>query len=113
MSSFATLPFDAQLARISALAQGDEDPRALLRDAGALADAEPLAALFVGAGELAPIRERTVHEPSQTSRRALPLYGRPNRAVQEASSRATKTGAALREILPSLFEPPAAPPEET
>lgn len=68
------------------------------------AGAEPLAALFAGPGELAPRRERAIHEPPQASRRALPLYGRPKRGASEASSRATKTGEALREILPGLFE---------
>lgn len=68
------------------------------------ADHEPLAALFTGPGALAPPRDRPVHEPPQSARRALPMYGRPRRAVNEAATRAAKSGEALREILPALFE---------
>lgn len=69
------------------------------------ADDEPLASLFVGAGELAPRRDGPVHEPSHRARKALPMYGRPQRAQREVATRAAKTGEALREILPALFEP--------
>ncbi|RLB53558.1 MAG: hypothetical protein DRJ42_11665 [Deltaproteobacteria bacterium] len=48
MGSFATLPFQEQLARIEAAsAYGEEDLTPLLREAGALPDAEPLARLVV------------------------------------------------------------------
>lgn len=58
------------------LARFDGDELRARDDLPASADAEPLAALFVGAGALAPELDRTVHEPAQASRKALPMYGR-------------------------------------
>jgi hypothetical protein len=63
-SDFGTLPFEAQLAHIHTVAR-EGDPRALLAEAGALPDAEPLARLLEALaahgrlpsleGELAPL----------------------------------------------------------
>jgi len=78
---------------------GDE----LTRRAPVEPDAEhaELRAMFVGVGELAP-RAAT---PLRT-RVELPMLGKVKPAVAEVSSRANKrSGDALREILPALFEP--------
>jgi len=45
MASFGALPFEEQLARIAAIAS-EADPRPLLREAGALPDAEPFARML-------------------------------------------------------------------
>lgn len=95
------------------LARFDGDELRGRDDRPTRADGEPLAALFAGAGELAPITERAIHEPAHASRRALPVLGRPKRAVAEATTRGAKTGEALREILPGLFERAPGKPEES
>ncbi|AKF03202.1 radical SAM protein [Sandaracinus amylolyticus] len=86
------------------LARFDGDELRAREDRPASADHEPAASLFVGPGELAPLRARTTHEPVQSARRALPMYGRPRRANAEVATRSAKSGEALREILPALFE---------
>ncbi|UJR84412.1 radical SAM protein [Sandaracinus amylolyticus] len=86
------------------LARFDGDELRAREDRPSGADHEPVASLFVGAGELLPIRARSVHEPVQTARKALPMYGRARRGVNEAATRSAKSGEALREILPALFE---------
>jgi Radical SAM superfamily len=78
---------------------GDElAPRALFE-----ADAEhaELREMFVGVGELA-LRAAA----PERARVALPMLGKVKPAVAEVSSRGAKrSGEALREILPGLFEP--------
>lgn len=64
-----------------------------------------LAALFVGPGEMAPLREDVaVPPPPERARVALPVLGRPAPAHAEVSASAPKqTGEALKAILPDLF----------
>jgi len=64
-----------------------------------------LAALFVGTGEMAPVREDlAVHPPPERARVALPVLGRPAPAHAEVPAGAPKqTGDALKAILPDLF----------
>jgi len=64
-----------------------------------------LAALFVGTGEMAPLRENlAVHPSPERARVALPVLGRPAPAHAEVPASAPKqTGDALRAILPDLF----------
>jgi hypothetical protein len=78
---------------------GDE----LARRAAVEADGDDaeLRALFVGVGELA---HRAA--PPARARVELPMLGKVKPALAEVSSRATKrSGDALREILPALFDP--------
>jgi hypothetical protein len=64
-------------------------------------DHAELRAMFVGVGELA---RRAA--PATRARVALPMLGKVKPAVAEVSSRGAKrSGEALREILPALFEP--------
>jgi len=89
---------------------GDElRPRA---DVPRGASDEPWAALFVGPGELAPPRDGPVHAPARASRVHLPMLGRTNRAVNEASTRTTRTGESLRALFPDLFAGDAKGPQE-
>jgi uncharacterized Fe-S cluster-containing radical SAM superfamily protein len=79
--------------------EGDE----LVRRAPIEADDDhaALRAMFVGVGELA----RRATAPVR-SRVELPMLGKVKPAVAEVSSRGAKrSGEALREILPALFEP--------
>jgi hypothetical protein len=64
-----------------------------------------LTALFVGAGEMAPVREDlAVHPPPERARVALPVLGRPAPARAEVPASTPKqTGDALKAILPELF----------
>jgi hypothetical protein len=64
-----------------------------------------LAALFVGPGETAPLREDVaVHPSPERARVALPVLGRPAPARAEVPASAPKqTGDALKAILPDLF----------
>jgi Radical SAM superfamily len=64
-----------------------------------------LGALFVGAGEMAALREDlAVHPPPERARVALPVLGRPAPARAEVPASAPKqTGDALKAILPDLF----------
>lgn len=66
--------------------------------------AHPLAPLFTGPGELAPRQARIIPESPSTTRRKLPVLARPSPGAAERRGPA-KTGEALREILPALFEP--------
>ncbi|HEX8795550.1 MAG TPA: radical SAM protein [Polyangiaceae bacterium] len=67
--------------------------------------APELATLFVGAGEMAPLREDLpVHPPPERARVSLPVMGRPAPAHAEVPASAPKqTGEALKAILPDLF----------
>jgi hypothetical protein len=57
--------------------------------------------VFVGVGELAHRAP-----PPARARVELPMLGKVKPALAEVSSRATKrSGDALREILPALFDP--------
>jgi hypothetical protein len=59
----------------------------------------PLMELFVGAGELAPVAQ-------PEKKRHLPIAGKVTPAVAEVSAASPKkSGEALREIFPALFEP--------
>lgn len=64
-----------------------------------------LAALFVGPGEMAPLRDDVpVHSPAERARVGLPVLGRPSPARAEVPASAPKqTGDALKAILPELF----------
>jgi hypothetical protein len=90
----------AYLARFGAdeLTARDAPPAAPVAD-------DEIAAMFVGAGELAPTAEpaRAVISRPRTS---LPMVGKVKPALAEATAGAERrTGEALREILPALFEP--------
>lgn len=87
------------------LARFDGDELRPRERAEAAAAGEPLASLFVGPISLAPRVDAPMHESTQRAHRSLPMYGRPQRAQREASTRDARTGEALREILPTLFEP--------
>lgn len=68
------------------------------RESVRLAD-HPLKELFVGAGELAPMA------PVEPKRKSLPIAGKVTPAVAEVgASTPKKSGEALREIFPALFE---------
>jgi hypothetical protein len=63
-----------------------------------VAAADDIARMFVGIGELAPQVTVATHQ-------SLPVLGRPQPGKQEVSaSAAKKSGEALREIFPTLFE---------
>jgi hypothetical protein len=89
---------DSYLARFGA---GEISPRAPVERKPAN---EELAQMFVGPGELAPMSEaQPVEVPAP---RKLPLLGKVQAARGEVSARSERrTGEALREILPELFEP--------
>ncbi len=72
-------------------------------DSPALVD-KPFARLFTGPAELAPPSERVMPEAPRVSRRRLPVLSRPAPGASEARTRAARSGEALREILPTLFE---------
>src|SRR6185312_4534556 len=65
-----------------------------------------LAALFVGPGEMAPLRDDVaVPAPPERARVALPVLGRPAPARAEVAASAPKqSGDALKAILPDLFD---------
>lgn len=86
------------------LARFDGDELRTRDAAPSPAESEPLASLFVGPIVLAPREEQPVHESTLRARRSLPMYGRPQRAQHEVATREAKSGEALREILPKLFE---------
>ncbi len=77
-----------------------------------VAAAEPrhphIARMFVGEGELAPGRDpEAIPQPPRSLRRRLPVLGKGRPGAREARRSADKkTGAALKELFPSLFEPP-------
>jgi hypothetical protein len=61
--------------------------------------------LFVGVGELAPLRSIAAPAPPAEVRRGLPLLGRVQPALREVSRGAPKqSGEALRELFPALFD---------
>jgi organic radical activating enzyme len=77
--------------------------------AAEIVDARELRALFVGPGELAPAPETTDAQPIAQSpakaRVSLPQLGKVQPARAEVpKSAGKKTGEALREILPTLFD---------
>jgi hypothetical protein len=83
--------------------EGDELAR---RDAPvSLAPPTALTAMYVGPGELA--LARALAEPvASRPRTSLPMLGRVKPALAEASSKTERrTGDALKEIFPTLFEP--------
>ena len=79
------------------------------RDAVALQDDDDLRAMFVGAGVLVrdDAASRRFEPPPSKARSLLPILGkvRPARAEVPAGTE-RKSGEALREIFPDLFEPP-------
>jgi hypothetical protein len=65
--------------------------------------------MFVGHGELAPA-PAAAPVVAVRPRTALPMLGKVKPAVAEASSGTERrTGGALKEIFPTLFEPTAEP----
>jgi hypothetical protein len=69
-------------------------------------EADDITSLFVGAGELAPAVAPAAHSVTK-ARRALPMLGKVKPAVAEATpATERKTGEALKEIFPTLFEEP-------
>jgi hypothetical protein len=87
--------------------EGDElVPRAAPLDP---APSSTLTAMFVGHGELAPA-PAAAPVVAVRPRTALPMLGKVKPAVAEASSGTVRrTGGALKEIFPTLFEPTAEP----
>jgi hypothetical protein len=61
---------------------------------------QDIARMFVGAGEVA----RHPLSPRPAARPSLPLLNRPQPALGEVRSGARRSGDALREILPALFD---------
>jgi hypothetical protein len=75
------------------------------RAAAELAPLDALARLFVGPGPLHAVEAGHVHPSPAAAREALPLLGKVKPAAQEvAPGAAKKSGDALKEILPQLFE---------
>jgi hypothetical protein len=75
------------------------------RDAAANAEPDALARLFVGPGPLHVVQPARVEPSPAAAREALPLTGRVKPAAHEvAPGAAKKSGEALKEILPKLFE---------
>ena len=95
------------------LARFDGDELRPRTDRPTSADGEALRALFAGPGGLVPRREAPIAEPVPHGRLSLPMYGRTQRAEREVASREAKTGEALREILPALFDAGKSPEKDT
>jgi hypothetical protein len=82
-----------------------EELRPRERAATALAVPARLARMFVGVGEVVH-RTPSLHPAPASVRRSLPVLGRARPAEQETRRRGSaRTGRALREIFPDLFEP--------
>jgi hypothetical protein len=80
---------------------GELNARAPVADAAA----HPLARLFVGPGPLHVVQPARVEPSPAAAREALPNLGKVRPAAQEvAPGTAKKSGDALKEILPKLFE---------
>jgi hypothetical protein len=78
------------------------------RDLPAAFATDPAAQLFDGIGELAP-----APPPAAPQRLALPLLGKSQPARKEVAVTAPrKTGEALRELFPALFDKPSEKPSE-
>jgi len=87
------------------LARFGEDELSKREPPQASDDAAALRAMFVGVGELARV-ERAIEPSVGRARASLPILGKVRPARAEASPATDrKTGEALREILPDLFEP--------
>ncbi len=91
---------------------GDElAPRGTLVSPLADESARRQAAMFVGAGERAPLQVRVAASSPAKARRALPTLGRGQPAAAEVGRGERRTGEAMRALFPTLFadrEPPAA-----
>jgi hypothetical protein len=84
---------------------GDElGPRPTLARPSTLASSRALSEMFVGPGERAPARGRAAASAPTSLRRALPTLGRGQPATDEVGRGERRTGAALRELFPGLFE---------
>lgn len=95
------------------LARFDGDELRPRTDRPTGADGEALRALFAGPGALVPRRVAPIAEPVPNGRLSLPMYGRTQRGEREVASRDVKTGDALREILPALFDAGKSPEKDT
>lgn len=74
------------------------------RDSAPHAVLDRYARMFVGLGDMAKPSERAMPEAPRDARRRLPVLARPQPGASEARRAEPKTGEALREILPSLFD---------
>jgi hypothetical protein len=87
------------------LARFDGDELAARDEIPRKATSTSVTAMFVGPGELAP-RLATVAPAAARPRPSLPMLGKVKPALAEASSRTERrTGDALKEIFPTLFQP--------
>jgi transglutaminase-like putative cysteine protease len=97
MAGFATLPFEDQVARIREVAADGGDPHDLLREAGSLPDAEPLALLvdaLVRGGRWDPRMQREL---------ASVMQSMPDAALQHLLVREPMP-ATVREVLATVAE---------
>jgi pyruvate-formate lyase-activating enzyme len=66
---------------------------------------EPSAVLFAGIGEVEPAASAAVVADAVVTKRQLHVLGKPVPARAEVRAPVKRTGAELREIFPTLFEP--------